>query len=158
MSSAPEGPGAPDRSIAVIRVLFLAALAVSIAHYMDTWLRYDAYALNPNTPIRPWMMPVGWTIFTVVGFGALVQVTRRQWWPATVLFAIYSLSGLIMAMHYVDAPPGDYNGTQNVMILVQLAAGVVMLGTAGWLMFHRALPALRATDAAPTTPSSAPGG
>ena len=122
-----------DRSVAVIRVLFFAALAISLAHYLDTWLRYDAYALNPDTPIQPWMMPFGWTMFTVIGLAGLVQVTRHRWWPATVLFAIYSLGGLLLSVMPAGLRLAGTLASASRPVLVGAAAlwGVLIGGAFG---------------------------
>lgn len=138
-----------DRATTVLHVAVAAAVVLSVFHYIDNWARFDRYALNPDSPVtEPLMIPGAWLLFTAVGVLGYVQYRRGRWWPAVAGLAVYSLSGLVGAVHYTDAPPSDFDAVQNLLIVTDVLAGAAVLAFALWLMFRRALPAMSSTDPA----------
>ncbi|HEY6738957.1 MAG TPA: hypothetical protein VI076_08915 [Actinopolymorphaceae bacterium] len=133
------------RTTTVFRVVFVVAVVLSVFHYLDNWLRYDAYLVAPDVPAPPAVgIPLGWLVFTVAGVFGYIRFHQRRWWAAVGLLAIYSLSGLIGVFHYVGAPLSGFDWVQHVAILTDVAAGIAVLGFAIWLMFRRALPEFQA--------------
>lgn len=127
--------------------LAVVAFALSVFHYVDNWARFDRYALSPQSPVtEPYQIPLAWVLFTAVGVVGYVQFRRSRWWGAVAGLAVYSLSGLVGLAHYNDAPPGDFDGLQNLLIVTDVLAGFAVLGFALWLMFRRALPSTHATS------------
>ncbi|GAA5029288.1 hypothetical protein [Actinopolymorpha pittospori] len=134
----------------VLHVILLTAFVVSVVHYTDNYVRFDRYALNPDSPIQePILIVVGWLLFTAFGVAGYVAYRRQRWWPAVALTALYSVSGLVSLVHYTDAAPSAFDGAQNTLIVADVVAGVAVVGLALWLMFRRALVAdVEAADAA----------
>jgi hypothetical protein len=134
----------------VLHVILLTAFVVSVVHYADNYVRFDRYALNPDSPIQePILIVVGWLLFTAFGVAGYVAYRRRRWWPAVALTALYSVSGLVSLVHYTDASPSAFDGAQNTLIVADVVAGIGVVGLALWLMFRRALVAdVEAADAA----------
>lgn len=124
----------------VLHAILATAFVVSVVHYADNYVRFDRYALNPDSPIRePILIVVGWLLFTAFGVAGYVAYRRRRWWPTVALTALYSLSGLVSLVHYTDASPSAFDGAQNTLIVADVVAGVGVVGLALWLMFRRAL-------------------
>lgn len=136
--------GGRDRAALVSRVLAAMVLAVSTVHYLDNWIRYDDYVFAPNAPIKVWMVPLGWLLFTAFGVIGLARFSRGRWWSAGICLAAYSLIGLVDAIHYTDAPPADFGLFQNITIVGNLLTGLAMAGFAGWLIAVRAIPGVGA--------------
>ncbi len=118
------------------------AFVVSVFHYVDNTVRFDRYAVNPDSPIAgvgAWVVPAAWVVLTAVGVVGYLGYREGRWWRAVGGIAVYSVSGLISAAHYTDAPPSAFDGVQNVLIVADLVAGLAVLGLALWVMFRRAL-------------------
>jgi hypothetical protein len=142
MSAEPELATGSRARLAANLILGV-AFVLSVFHYLDNWARFDRYALSPDSPVTAaYQIPLAWVIFTVAGVAGFVQFRRGRWWPATVLLAFYALSGLVGLAHYNDAPPGDFDGLQNLLIVTDVLAGFAVLGLVLWLVFKRALPAM----------------
>ncbi|SDS03603.1 hypothetical protein [Actinopolymorpha singaporensis] len=142
-ADARPGAGASSGATRWAPTLVLAfAFVVSIFHYVDNTVRFDRYAVNPDSPIAgagSWVVPVAWVVLTAVGMIGYLAYREGRWWPAVGGIAVYSVSGLISAAHYTDGPPSAFDGVQNLLIVADLVAGIAVLGLALWVMFRRAL-------------------
>ncbi|MFD2077660.1 hypothetical protein SAMN05421678_112172 [Actinopolymorpha cephalotaxi] len=124
-----------------VPAILAVSFVVSVVHYADNTVRFDRYALNPDSPVAnaPWSVPLAWVVLTAVGLVGLLAYRAGNWWRAVGAFAVYSVSGLVSAVHYTDAPPSAFDGLQNTLIVADLVAGVAVVGLALWVMFRRAL-------------------
>ncbi|WP_020580362.1 hypothetical protein [Actinopolymorpha alba] len=142
VSLAPAGSHG-TRATRVLQAILASSFVLSVVHYADNYLRFDRYALRPDGLVtQPIMIVLGWVIFTVIGAVGYLMYVQRRWWPAVVLFAVYSVTGLISALHYTEGPLSAFDPLQHVLIVTDLVAGLAVLGSALWLMFARAVPEL----------------
>lgn len=131
------------RETLLVRAVLLGTFVLSVFHYTDNYTRFDRYAVNPDSLVNePVLIVLAWVVFTVIGALGYRAYRRQRWWPAVVLLAVYSLTGLISIAHYMDGSPSLFDAYQNFLIVTDIVAGVAVLGLAVWLMRRRALPSL----------------
>ena len=110
-----------------VPVVLATAFVISVVHYLDNFVRFHAYAKNPDTPITPILVPVGWVVFTAAGACGYLLFRRGRTTAAARCLAFYALSGLIGIGHYRDAPPTAFDPFQNVFIVTDIVLGLVVL-------------------------------
>jgi hypothetical protein len=147
MSPTGHAPTSPDRlPKLVLQVVLGVAVVVSVIHYADNTLRFDQYAINPDSPVtEPLVVPAAWLVFTAIGVAGYVMYLQRRWWQAVACLAVYSVSGLVSLVHYSDGPPSAFDSVQNVLIVSDVVAGIAVVAFAFWLMFRRALHSVEAS-------------
>ena len=106
-------PPAPDhaRAVRVLTALLGAAVVVSVVHYLDNYVNYDAFPVPDSGPVPSRGLVGGsWFAFTAAGvLGYLLFRWGRRLELACALLLTYSLSGLVGFGHYsapgmLDAP------------------------------------------------------
>ena len=120
--------------LAVLRVLLVVGVVESFIHYLDNTVRFDDYhSANPpaiSSWIPQWLIPMSWVLFTaaaVIGYRRFVQGDRST---AAFWIGVYSISGLISTLHYVDITPANLSPFQNTFVFADIALGVALLGFA----------------------------
>jgi hypothetical protein len=126
-----ESPRA-DRSAGdrVLLGLLVVSVVVSAIHYTDNTIRFDAYPqAEPHLVYQP-MIPLSWVLFTAAGVLGYRAYRRGRYRAAAGLLALYSVSGLISPLHYLAAPPGDFDAAQNLFIAGDAVVGLAVLAFA----------------------------
>lgn len=127
-----------ERFTKVLTGVLVAAVLVSIVHYVDNTVRYDQFVSDdPNLVsrliARP-LVPLAWVAFTAVLVWAVVQYRARRYDRAALGFAAYSGSGLVGLLHFTDVSPSDFDAFQLTHIIVDIALGLAVLACAAWLV------------------------
>lgn len=114
-------------SLREVRTVLGLAVAVSVVHYVDNYVRFDDYLKDPGTPITPAVVVVSWVAFTVVAVLGYRALRQGRTGVGAWLLGLYSLSGLVGLGHYKDAPPSSFDPVQNVLIVTDIALGLAVL-------------------------------
>ena len=124
------------RATRILVVLLAVTLLVSVVHYLDNYLNYDAYP-QPSTDSSlpaPSAETVGlaWFVFTAFGALGLVLWFRRHITSAAIALTAYSVSGLIGIGHYLVPGATDMVWWRQAHVLADILCGVLVLGFALW--------------------------
>ncbi len=143
-----------ERFTRVLTAVVVAAVIVSIVHYVDNTVRYDQFVSdNPNAVARlisrP-LIPLGWVAFTAVLVWAVRQYRARRYERAALGFAAYSGSGLVGLLHFTDVPPSHFDAFQLTHIIADIVLGLAILVCAAWLALNAERLRQRPSGSAPT--------
>jgi hypothetical protein len=127
-----------ESELRTVRIALLAAVVVSVFHYVDNTVRYDDYTKHKHTLIKLPVVPIAWVVFTAAGVAGYVYLRRGVRTYAAPLLAFYSVSGLIGVLHYTVAPPRDFDWYQNTFIILDTVTGLIVLAMAARLWLHPA--------------------
>jgi hypothetical protein len=141
--SAPARAG-DARTLRALRILLVVAVAVSVVHYTDNVVGYDAYP-QPDSGPAPSRTVVGvsWFGFTALAIAAYVLLRRGRRTAAAVCLALYAGSGLVGLAHYTVEGATGMPWWRQAHIVADIACGVAVLGFALHLVRRR--PARQAT-------------
>jgi len=129
------------RELGVVRALLAVAIAVSIVHYVDNTLNYDAYP-QPTSGPAPSQLVVGvsWFAFTAFASAAYVLLRRGRTTAAAICLALYSGSGLVGLGHYTVPGATDMPWWRQAHIVADITCGVALLACALWLARRSRVP------------------
>ena len=123
------------------RVYIAVAIAfiVSVVHYTDNYVNYDAYPQATSGP-QPSATTIGlaWIVFTAFAIAAVVLLRRGRTVSGAVCLAIYSISGLIGIGHYTVPGATDMVWWRQAHVIADIVMGFVLLGLAVGLVRRRA--------------------
>jgi hypothetical protein len=129
--------------------VFLAAVAVSIVHYIDNVARFERYT-GPD-PTLPWIseavIVLGWFVLTATGVWGIQQLRAGERGRAALGLGVYSTSGLVGIAHFIDVPASEMDAFQLTFVLVDIALGAAIFAIAVWL-------ALTSAERPATAPST----
>ena len=115
-----------------LRIVFLAAVAVSVVHSADNYLNYTDYPDAGDAPVpAPSRTVIGlaWFAFTAVGIAGYRAFRDGRERLGAALLAVYSGSGLVGLGHYtVDM--GGQPWWRHAHIVTDIACGVAVLALA----------------------------
>lgn len=77
-----------NRELHLVRTVLIAAIVVSVFHYVDNTLRYSDYVNGQSTPIARWMIPLGWVLLTAAGLMGYRCLTLGQRPMAAALLGV----------------------------------------------------------------------
>jgi len=119
------------RTLRALRVLLLVAVAVSVVHYADNVINYDAYP-QPESGPAPSRTLVGlsWLGFTALAIAAYVLLRGGHRTAAAVCLALYAGSGLVGLGHYTVDGAIDMPWWRQAHIVADIACGVAVLAFA----------------------------
>ena len=129
-SRAPAHPAAVRRLTALLAV----AVAVSVIHYADNYVNYDAFPTTDRLP-APSASLVGasWFAFTAAGaLGYALFRGGRRSALASALLAYYSLSGLVGFGHYAASGMLEAPWWRQAHVIADIACGIGVLAFAVW--------------------------
>lgn len=107
------------------------AFVVSVIHYVDNYVNYDAYPEPTSGPApSATVIAVSWFVFTAFAIAALVLLRRGSRLGAALCLSIYSVSGLIGIGHYTVPGALDMPWWRQTHVLVDIACGVAVLALA----------------------------
>lgn len=119
------------RATRVLCWLLGIAFAVSVVHYLDNYVNYDAYPVpGPDAAIpapSTGLVGVGWFVFTAFGAAGLLLWFRRHITSAAIALTGYSVSGLIGILHYSVPGAGDMPLWRQAHIVIDIGCGVAIL-------------------------------
>jgi hypothetical protein len=129
--------------------VFVAAVAVSIGHYVDNVVRFERYA-GPD-PALPWVneavVVIGWFVLTAAGVWGIQHLRAGERGGAALGLGVYSTSGLVGIAHFIDVPASAMDAFQLTFVLLDFALGVAVFAIALWL-------ALTSAERPATAPST----
>lgn len=111
-----------------VTLLFAAAVAVSIVHYVDNVVAYDSFPADGPLPDPPrWLIGAAWFVFTAAGIAGIAAYRRGDLQRAAVLLAVYSGSGLVGIGHYTVPGALDMPWWRHAHVIADIACGVAIL-------------------------------
>jgi hypothetical protein len=128
------------RAVRILTVLFAAAVAVSVVHYLDNTINYADYPRSHSLP-NPSQTLVGaaWFLFTAAGIAGYVLFRRAPSTAALVLLALYSGSGLVGIGHYTVPGATGMPAWRQAHVVADILLGVAMFAFVMWAARSRAL-------------------
>lgn len=124
------------RATRILCWLLGVAFVVSVVHYVDNYVNYDDYPVQPDDGALPTvtkaLVAIGWFAFTALGGIGLLLWFRRHITTSAVFLTGYSVSGLIGIGHYTVPGAGDMVWWRQTHVLVDIACGAAILGFALW--------------------------
>lgn len=124
------------RATRILCWLLGVAVAVSVVHYVDNYVNYDDYPVQPDDAALPTvtrsLVAIGWFVFTALGGVGLLLWFRRHITTSAVFLTGYSVSGLVGIAHYTVPGAGDMVWWRQAHVLVDIACGAAVLGFALW--------------------------
>ena len=123
----------------VLLWLFGTAFVVSVVHYTDNYVNYDAYPQpGPDALIAPTAAQVGgaWFVFTALGALGLWLWFRGNITAACVALTGYSVSGLIGVGHYTVSGATDMVWWRQAHIVADILCGIAIFGFAVWMILR----------------------
>ena len=122
------------KELRVVRALLGVAVGISIVHYVDNTLNYDAYP-QPTRGPAPAQLTVGlsWLAFTAIAAAAYLLLRRGQILAAAFGLAVYSGSGLVGIGHYTVPGATSMPWWRQAHIVADITCGIALLACALWL-------------------------
>lgn len=124
-----------ERATRVLLWLFGTAFVVSVVHYTDNYVNYDAYPQpGPDALLDPSAAQVGgsWFVFTAFGVLGLWLWFRGSITAAAVALTGYSVSGLVGFGHYTVSGAADMVWWRQTHIVADILCGLAIFGFAIW--------------------------
>ncbi len=118
-------------SLRIVTVVFWTTVAVSVVHYTDNYVNYDAFpqaASGPN-PSKTTVL-VAWFVFTASGLAGFALFRRGRLRPASLFFGLYSVSGLIGIGHYTVGGMTDAVWWRQAHVVADILLGIAMFAVA----------------------------
>lgn len=118
-------------------IAFAIAFLISIVHYVDNTINYSEYPLSPERPDPPqWLVGSSWFLFTGLGIAGVFALRSGLYRRAALLFAGYSGSGLVGALHYSVAGTSEFPWWRHAHIVADFISGVVIVTLAVMLALN----------------------
>lgn len=109
------------------------AVAVSVVHYTDNFVNYDAYPQSGTLPNPPaWLVLGSWFLFTAFGIAGWLWFRRGEVRKASLCLAVYAGSGLVGFVHYSVAGATDLVWWRQTHIVIDIVCGIAILTFAVW--------------------------
>ena len=124
-----------DRSRAkrLLTVIFSAAVVVSVVHYADNYLNYDAYPHAASGPEpSATLILVAWFAFTALGVLGFLRFRDKGDRIACLLLAAYAGSGLVGIGHYTVPGALGMPWWRHAHVLLDIVCGLAVLGFVVW--------------------------
>lgn len=122
-----------DRALTVLMWLLATAVVVSVVHYADNFVNYDAFPLAESIP-NPSRNLVGlaWLLFTGAGIGGYVLFRGGSYPTACLLLGVYSGSGLVGFGHYAASGMTEAAWWRQAHVVADILLGLAILLFAVW--------------------------
>lgn len=130
------------RATRVLWILLGLAFAVSVVHYTDNYLSYDAYPApeahsHVPAPSRT-VVGASWFVFTAVGLLGVRWWRRRRIRAASAAVVGYALSGLVGLGHYLVPGASQMPWWRHTHVVADIICGVALVVFALWAVRHAA--------------------
>jgi hypothetical protein len=120
-------------SAATVRAVVFTTIALSLFHFTDNAVNVDTY---PKASWQPdWfdvVVVVAWALYTAVGVAAVWLYGRERFRAAHVGLVIYGYLVLSSLGHFLYGSPSELTTRGLVSVLVDAAAGAVVIAVALW--------------------------
>ena len=140
-----------DTRLRTYRILLIVAVVESFIHYTDNVIEFGDYRNDPLSVFawinRP-VIVLSWFAFVGAGLLGYKRLQERDFATAALWIAMFSVSGLISALHYTDIGLSDLNLFQNTFVFADIVLGVVLLGFAVDTARRASSPSARSTSSA----------
>jgi hypothetical protein len=122
-----------SRATRVLVTLLAVALTVSVVHYADNYLNYEAYPQGGDLPApSATLVVVSWFVFTTSGALGLWMWLRGRVTAAAAFLTGYSVSGLIGVAHYAVPGATGMVWWRQLHIVADIGCGVAVFCFAIW--------------------------
>lgn len=109
------------------------AVSVSVVHYLDNFVNYDAYPLAEDVPNpSATLIAVSWFVFTASGGLGVWLWLRRRIVAAAFAVTGYSVSGLVGFGHYAAPGAFDMVWWRQAHIVADICCGIAIFVFAVW--------------------------
>jgi hypothetical protein len=125
-----------ETALRPLLVLISVAFVVSVVHYIDNTVNYDAYpqaepgSALPNPSAQ--VVAGAWFVFTAFGALGLWWFVRGRITAAAVAIAVYSGSGLVGFAHYAVPGATAMPWWRQTHIVADIVCGVLLFAFALW--------------------------
>ena len=101
-------------------------LATSGAHFAHNAVFLDSY------PGPPWIAGPAVVVVAWLGLAGTLLLGMRwhrrgRGWPARIMIGIFGASCLLVFGHYAYGPPSDFDLLTNLLIVLEGAAGLLLI-------------------------------
>lgn len=125
-------------SAATVRLVVLGTIAVTLFHFTDNAINIDTY---PKAGWQPdWftiVVAVAWVLYTVVGVAGFRFYQQARFGIAHACLLIYGYLVLSSLGHFLYGSPDELTTRALVSVLVDVAAGSVVIAVATWSILAR---------------------
>jgi hypothetical protein len=125
-------------SVATVRWLVFATIAVTLFHFTDNAVNVDSY---PKAGWQPdWfgvVVVVGWFLYTAVGVAGYLAYRRENLRLAHACLLLYGLLVFSSLGHFIYGSPSELTTRGVVSVFVDVAAGSVVMAVALWSVLAR---------------------
>lgn len=119
------------RHLRALGYLLATALAVSVVHYVDNVVNYDAFPQFENGPtIGKGLVAFGWFFFTAFGVAAWLLYRSGRVRQGAIALAAYSGSGLVGIGHYLAPGMTDAVWWRQTHVIADILLGFAVLAFA----------------------------
>jgi hypothetical protein len=114
-----------------LTALLGAAVAVSVVHYVDNVVNYDAFPQFEDGPtVSRGLVAFAWFFFTAFGIAGYLLFRRGREQAAAIALAVYSGSGLVGILHYAAPGMTDAVWWRQAHVIADIVLGFAVLAFA----------------------------
>lgn len=132
-------------SASTVRWAVLGTIAVSLFHFTDNAVNVDTY---PKAGWQPdWfevVVAVAWFAYTAVGIAGYRFYRQGRFRPAHACLVVYGYLVISSLGHFLYGSPDELTARGLISVLVDVAAGSVVIALAVWSILARRARAPRA--------------
>jgi hypothetical protein len=135
-------------SASTVRWVVLGTIAVTLFHFTDNAVNVDTY---PKAGWQPdwfeWVVAVAWVLYTAVGVAGVRLYDQERFRAAHACLIVYGYLILSSLGHFIYGSPDELTTRGLVSVLVDVAAGSLVIAVAVWSILARRARAPRAEGA-----------
>ena len=121
------------RALSILTWIFFLAVAVSVVHYTDNYVNYEAFPQSEAAPNPSKTVVLGaWFAFTAFGLAGYLLFRRRRYPAALVCLGVYSGSGLVGVGHYLTEGMTEAVWWRQAHVVADIALGVSVVAFCLW--------------------------
>jgi hypothetical protein len=125
-------------SVATVRLVVFATVVLTALHFADNTVNIDTYPKAGWQPDWLWVLVgLSWPLFTAFGIAGYRLYRRGDHRRAHAFLIAYSYTGFVSLGHFLYGSPSDLTTRGFVSVLVDAAAGSMVLGVALWSIVAR---------------------
>ena len=125
-------------SVGTVRAVVFGTTAVTLFHFTDNTVNVDTYPQGGWQP--EWfefVVAVAWVLYTAVGVAGYVLYRRERWRAAHACLLIYGYLVISSLGHFLYGSPADLTTRGLASVVVDAAAGTVVIAVAIWSILAR---------------------
>jgi hypothetical protein len=121
-----------------VRWVVLGTIAVTLFHFTDNAVNVDTY---PKAGWQPdwfeWVVAVAWVLYTAVGVAGVRLYDQERFRAAHACLIVYGYLILSSLGHFIYGSPDELTTRGLVSVLVDVAAGSLVIAVAVWSILAR---------------------